>query len=462
MPPISLCINTQTPLVQFLAETEVLMPPEGTDLSTLREGVDYRFSPGGVTRMVYPLIRRMIRDGAVETAHWVALSPRGPRTVRMGGLTLHNVAIEPERMAGYGKVKEAIWGRIHEIDPVEQHDELFWSDAFSEYAYYNRNTAQLIQQLDEEFDFDAFYIHDFQQLPVGHMLGTLKPRIFRWHIPFDASTIPEKWRSMLGTYLHSYDVIVVSARQYAKALEVFQPKGKVVRLYPYVDPDDYSIPDDRSVATVAGRFGIAPEDEVVLVVGRMDPIKGQDVAIEALGALATKYPSLKLVLVGNGSFSGSGSGLGLSKSSVWRAHLEAMVQERGLEGRVVFTGHVGQAELDALYERCRFTLLPSFREGFGLVVVESWLHGRPPIVSDRAGIAELVKDGANGLLFNPNQPGVLPTKMRLLLDDRSGRLRERLARNGRVTAKKCSLDAAEKAERAMLAGVTEAKWLVSG
>lgn len=58
MPPLSICINTQTPLVQFLAESPGMTPAEGTDLATLQEGVDYRFSPGGVTRMVYPLIRR--------------------------------------------------------------------------------------------------------------------------------------------------------------------------------------------------------------------------------------------------------------------------------------------------------------------------------------------------------------------------------------------------------------------
>ncbi|MGA8663769.1 MAG: glycosyltransferase family 4 protein [Thermoplasmata archaeon] len=461
MPPLSICINTQTPLVQFLAESPGMTPAEGTDLATLQEGVDYRFSPGGVTRMVYPLIRRLLRDEVLEAAHWVALNPHGPRTVRFGGLTLHNVSIDVERMVGYGKVKEAIWGRIHEVTPVEEHDELFWSEAFSEYAYYNRVTAELIQRLDTEFDFDAFYIHDFQQLPVGQMLGTLKPKVFRWHIPFDAASIPEKWRSILVTYLNSYDVIVVSARRYADSFSEIQPKGKVHRIYPYVDPDDYGHPDDVAVAATAERFGLAPEDEVALVVARMDPMKGQDLAIEAFAKVAARYPTLKLVLVGNGSFSGSGRGLGLMKSARWRTHLEGMVAKAGLSGRVVFTGHVSQAELDALYERCRFTLLPSVREGFGLVAVESWLHERPAIVTERAGIAELIRDGVQGLLFDPDEPAQLVPQMRRLLDDKSGRLRDKLVRFGRSAARKCSLDAAERSEREMLAGVTEAQWLAS-
>jgi glycosyltransferase involved in cell wall biosynthesis len=460
MPPLSICINTQTPLVQFLGtEGHPIGPdgiPEGADLSEFQEGVDFRFSPGGVTRMVYPLVRRLVREHVLDEAHWVALNPRGPRTVRLGPLTLHNIELEQGRLAGYGRVKEAIWSRIHELEPAEVHDELFWSEAFAEYAFYNRLTAELIQRLDERHDYDAFYVHDFQQLPIGHMLGSLKPRIFRWHIPFDASTIPEKWQATLSMYLNSYDVIVVSARRYAESLAALEPTAKVLRLYPYVDPDDYRRPDAAGVARVTRKFGLRDSDEVMLVVARMDPMKGQDRAIAAFGTLAEEFPRLKLVLVGNGSFSGSGAGLGLSKSAVWRQHLESQVAQLGLGERVVFTGHVDQTELDALYERCRFTVLPSVREGFGLVAVESWLHGRPAIVTDRAGIAELVRDGFNGLLFDPDRPEQLAEKMRRLLVDPRGRLRAKLVRNGRATSRKCLIDAAEKAEGRMLAEVTEA------
>jgi glycosyltransferase involved in cell wall biosynthesis len=457
--PLSICINTQTPLIQFLGPDGGNLLDEanrdGTDLSGLREGVDYRYSPGGVTRMVYPLVRRLLKQKVLSEAHWIALNPHGPRTIRLGDLTLHNVTVDSERMAGYGKVKEVIWSRIHEIDAAEHHDDLFWTEAFSEYAYYNRITAELIRRLDEEHDFDVFYIHDFQQMPVGHMIGTLKPQIFRWHIPFDATVFPEQWRSLLKTYLDSYDVVIVSADRYAASLQILEPKGKVVRMYPYVDPDDYTRPDRATVAEVCARLGLQPADDVALLVGRMDPIKGQDLAITAFAGLAKRYPSLKLVLVGNGSFSGSAGGLGMSKSGEWRGHLEQMVKKAGLEGRVVFTGHLPQKDLDCLYERCRFTLLPSVKEGFGLVTVESWLHGKPTIVTERAGIAELIRDGVNGLLFDPDQRGALARKMGLLLDDDSGKLSSRLSRNGRTTAKKCSLTAAETAERDLLLHVTE-------
>ena len=460
MASLSLCINTQTPLVQFLRpyQGDLLDPAsrDPTDLGTLREGVDYRFSPGGVTRMVYPLVRRLLKEGVLSDAHWVALNPKAPPTVRLGAMTLHNVTIDVERMAGYGKVKEAIWSRIHELDPKERHDDLFWTEAFAEYAYYNRSTAELIRELDQRHDFDVFYVHDFQQMPVGHMLGSLKPKIFRWHIPFDVAAIPEQWRALLTTYLDGYDVIVVSAEKYADSLQALRPQGKVVRLYPYLDPADYGQPSRAAVTATAERLGLRPRDVVALVVARMDPIKGQDLAIDAVAELAEEYPRLKLVLVGNGSFSGSATGLGLSKSASWREHLESLVRERHLEDRVLFTGHLPQEDLDCMYERCRFTVLPSVREGFGLVAVESWLHGKPAVVTHRAGISELIRDGVNGLLFDPERAGDLAKKMRALLADRSGKLRARLSRNGLTASRLCSLETAARAEQEMLVEVTEA------
>lgn len=459
MSPSSICINTQTPLVQFLGPASG-GPRRGdhhpVDLADLRLDIDYRLSPGGVTRMVFPLVRRLRAAGVLEEVHWVALNPHAPSEVRAGGITLHNISLDPERMAGYGKVKEALWGRIHQLESAEPHDDLFWTEAFSEYAFYNRRTAELIRSLDAVHDFDVFYVHDFQQMPVGQMLDTLKPKVFRWHIPFDADAMPAAWREVLAGYLASYDTIIVSAAQYADSVATLTPGKRILHLYPYVDPDDYTRPAADLVEATSRRLGIAPTDDVVLLVARMDPIKGQDLAIEAFREIAAEHPRLRLVLVGNGSFSGSASGLGLSKSARWRAALEEQVQAAGLAERVLFTGHLPQADLDSLYERCRFTLLPSVREGFGLVAVESWLHGKPVIVTRRAGIAELVRDGENGLLFDPEVAGDLAAQMRRLLDDPTGRLGARIGRRGLQTSRRCSLAAAEQAERELLVELTEA------
>jgi glycosyltransferase involved in cell wall biosynthesis len=448
-----LCVNSQTPLLQFLTPTGSdgvpHRPPEVARLADLEEGVDYRFSPGGVTRMVYPLLRRLGRDGVLGETHWVALNPMAPTTVFTEGLTLHNVAIAPDRLASYGNVKETIWGTVHGLRHPENSDDLFWSDDFSEYAYYNRLTAEMIRTLDGEHDFDLFYVHDFQQLAIGEMLGTLKPKLFRWHIPFDASAIPDGWRPSMAGYLNSYDTVVVSTDRYLAQLKEFGYTGHAVKLYPYVDQREFSTPPPDEVQATTARFGVEPEDTVVLVVARMDPMKGQDRVLRAVARLARRHPTLKLLLVGNGSFSSAKGGLGLSKSDRWRHELEALTEELGLTGRVRFTGHVTQRELDACYERCAFSVLPSLQEGFGLVVVESWIHGRPTVVSRRAGIAELVRHRKNALLADPDDIPALARQMEALLADPDG-LGARLTRAAHDSAELCTIEAAARAESLLI------------
>ncbi|MCI4319755.1 MAG: glycosyltransferase family 4 protein [Thermoplasmata archaeon] len=454
---LSLCINTQTPLVQILGKdgegTNRASSGPAVRLSDLIEGTDYRLSPGGVTRMVAPLARRLRTEGVLDEVDWVALNPTGPRTIEVEGMTLHNVSLDAARMASYGQVKEAIWGAVHGLDGRIGDDDLLWTDQYSEYAYYNRVSAETIQKLDRELDFDAFYVHDFQQLAVGSMLDTPKPKIFRWHIPFDETMIPEEWRQWLAKYFNSYDVVVVSARKYLASLKAFGHTGKVKQLYPYVDPAEFSRPPAEEVAATLRAKGADDADELILVVGRMDPVKGQDRVITAFAEVAKEAPASRLMLVGNGSFSSSKGGPGLSKGQKWRHELEELVKRHALEGRVMFTGHVTQRELDCLYEAARFTVLPSIKEGFGLVVVESWLHRKPTIVTDRAGIAELVDDGRNGLLVDPDDTSKLSDRLRtLLLDD--GEIGRRLGREGYKAAQKCTLDAAAPAEAKLLREVT--------
>lgn len=451
MEKLELCVNTQTPLVQFKRIVKAKRMRRGVvRLSDLKEEVDYRFSPGGVTRMVLPLLKHLQRNHMLRGAHWVSLNPGGPEAFRLGELSFHSIHLGKSRLRGYGAIKETILGRAHGLDQGgDTARDMFWTEDFTEYAHYNRLTTELMRRLDAKYDFDLFYIHDFQQIPVGHMIRSLKPKIFRWHIPLEGSSIPEFWTAPLSTYLNSYDMVVASAGKYLDALRKLGYRGRTRRIYPYVDPDDFSRPTGKDVARVGRSFGISKGDEVALVVARMDPLKGQDRAIRALAEVATERPKLKLVLVGNGSFSGSKQGLELSKSDLWRKALTRLAKDLGIADRVTFTGHVTQEQLDALYERSSFTLLPSVREGFGLVVVESWLHRRAPIVTSRAGISELVVDGKNGILIDPDDiDGVADSMLRILAD---GELAGKLAREGSRTARLCSVDVGVKEETKMIA-----------
>lgn len=461
MPNIKLCVNTQTPLVKFISKASELQDdlvpaPEPQDIHQLKEGADFQFTPGGVTRMVLPLLQHMVHDGIVESAHWVSLNPTGPAEVTFDGITLHHIQLGAERIKGYGNTKETIWKTLHGLPTASSQalappTQVFWQDAFSDFTYYNRLSAERILRLDDVYDFDLFYIHDFQQLPVGQMLNTLKPKVFRWHIPFDASTIPPEWERFLSLYFNSYDALIVSCKKYMDALRNFGYDGKPHYVYPYIDPAQYREPTREEATQFCQQAKVNYGDKVILVVARLDPMKGQDRVINAMPDVIRDVPKAKLVLVGNGSFSSSKQGVNLSKADTWLNELRALTKKLRIQDRVVFAGHLDQTQLNAAYRRSDLTVLPSVREGFGLVVIESWLYKKPTIITSRAGIAELIREGCNGLLFEPDAPEDLAGKIsNVLLDDK---LAQKLGENGFETSKECSIERGVKDESEIMLGL---------
>lgn len=453
---LSICVNSQTPLIRFRLSMDELVEKYGRlseplDVSLLKEGEDYIFSPGGVTKMVYPLLKEMRHRKLVENPCWVSLNTVGPPRAVIDGILLRHVILGAERMRGYGYVKETIWSALHGLQESVTIDNIAWRDEFADYVYYNRLCGEAIRKLDEENDFDLFYIHDFQQLPMGSMIEKIVPKVFRWHIPFTESLIPQDWRPLLLNYFNSYDAIIVSSKRYLDTLTKMGYRGRAYHVYPYIDFNVYRQPSKEQVEAFCDKFGIDENDRVVLVVARLDPMKGQDRAIKAMAKVKRHLPQAKLVLAGNGSFSSSREGLGLSKGERWMSRLRALAGELGVEENVVFTGYITHEELEAAYSRCDLTVLPSVHEGFGLVVVESWIYRKPAIVSSAAGIAELVRDNENGMIFDPDDVNSLAEKILMLLSDQE--LAERLALNGYEASKSCSLENGVKAESEILIGI---------
>ena len=399
--------------------------------------------------MVLPLLKGMMAKGVLEQAHWVSLSPSGPQHALLDGIHLHHVSLPTDKLEGYGRTKEAFWSTLHgEASASGRPSQILWQDAFSDYTFYNRTTAEQITQLDQALDFDLFYIHDFQQLAVGYMLQTLKPKVFRWHIPFDDATIPQAWREYFSTYLNGYDAVIVSSKKYLEPLERLGYKGKAHYVYPYIDPKPYKRPSRKVLEEFCRKIRVASQDEVILLVARMDPMKGQDKAIIAVGKIVEELPDIKLVLVGNGSFSSSKEGIGLSKAVDWLGKLKSLAKRLGVENNVVFAGHVSQSELNAAYARCNLTVLPSSKEGFGLVVIEGWLFHKPTIVTPKAGVAELIRDGENGFLIDPEDSDKFADGIRKLL--KSPKRAQKLGENGYKASEKCLISEGVKSESKLI------------
>jgi glycogen(starch) synthase len=153
----------------------------------------------------------------------------------------------------------------------------------------------------------------------------------------------------------------------------------------------------------------------VLAVGRLVPQKGFDVLLDAFAS--EELDGLNLVFAGDG---------------FERASLEARADALALGGRVRFLGSVDRSRLSGLFRGARAFAFPSRGEAFGIALLEAMAAGVPSVAAAAGGIPELVRDGENALLVEPENPTALAEALARVVTDEA--LRERLVREGRNTA----------------------------
>ena len=425
---IRLCLNTQTPPIRPVGDAAQRAPP------TWRLHEEYEPNLGGVVPMMRALIRSGRAAGLAGETTWVALGGPGlpPRIRTNESYTLETFDLPADTRQRYARFKEAIWLSFH--GPRGFRPSLADYPGFVHYS--SRAALALLPHV---ADHDLLYVNDFQQVLVGGLIGSAAPALLRWHIPLDFRGYPEPVRRFFLKAMEGFDGIVVSTRAGLEDLIQAGFQGRAFQIYPYFDPHEQRAAPAAARARVQARLKLG-EGPIVLAVGRMDPVKRQDLAIEAFVRVARAFPSAKLVLVGGESFSTSQAGLGGHKASSWRRRLEVLIRAHRLGSRVVLAGAVSDEELRALYGLADAFVHPAPWEGFGLVIVEAWTHGVPVVVSRGAGAGELVDDGVNGYLTRPGSSADIAQKLTRLLDRAPEA--ERIGANGLLTARRCHVDRA--------------------
>jgi glycosyltransferase involved in cell wall biosynthesis len=128
-----------------------------------------------------------------------------------------------------------------------------------------------------------------------------------------------------------------------------------------------------------------------LIVARMsaaERYKGHDALLDLWPGVLARRPEARLVIAGDGDD---------------RARLESRAGSLGLSHAVTFTGRVSDARLAELYDQCRFVVMPSRDEGFGLVFLEAMRAGKPCIGAPGAA-AEIIEHNVTGLIVDPGNP----------------------------------------------------------
>jgi glycosyltransferase involved in cell wall biosynthesis len=184
------------------------------------------------------------------------------------------------------------------------------------------------------------------------------------------------------------------------------PEWQKLELTPLgVDPDDFP----------PRPFRANPSPFQIVCVGRLAPVKGQHLLVDAMERLVKSGRNIRLRLAGDGPD---------------RAALQQDVQGRGLEKHILFEGNLNQDQLRELYRESDALVLASFAEGLPVVLMEAMAMEIPCVAPWVNGIPEIITHETDGLLVPPGDAGAVASAIGRLMDD--SEFRQALGKKARV------------------------------
>jgi glycosyltransferase involved in cell wall biosynthesis len=182
-----------------------------------------------------------------------------------------------------------------------------------------------------------------------------------------------------------------------------------------VDPARFD-PSANGRAPARAALGLGEEDEVLVIVAQLTPWKGQDDAIRMLAALAEERPRARLLVAGSAKFSAASTRF---DNAGYADGLRSLAAELGVADRVSFLGE--RPDVPEILAAADVALVPSWREAFGRSALEAMAMAVPVVVTSVGGPAEIVRDGVEGRVLPPREPGLWARAVAGLLADPESR-----------------------------------------
>ncbi len=347
---------------------------------------------GGLARHVRKLAEQLVAVEDVEVHVLTRGDERMPAEDELDGVFVHRVR-EPRRPRDLGEF-------------------VTWVE------HMNADMLAAGVELGDRFDFDLVHGHDWLVAVAGDHLAN------RFRCPLVVTIHATEYGRHQGwvgehpqSHIHGVErwmanradrVITCSHYMRGHVADVYGLEESRVTVIPNgIDPLDLQPVDDLD--RLRAQFA-APDERLVVLVGRLVYEKGFQLALEALPGLVERLGDVRFLVAGSGTH---------------EQELRRQAAELGLDAHGTFLGWIGDDVLHSLYRIADLCVVPSIYEPFGLVALEAMASGCPCIVADTGGLREIVpEDERVGLRFNGGDAEHLAVMVERLLTDDA--LRERL------------------------------------
>ncbi|WP_432741260.1 glycosyltransferase family 4 protein [Methylobacter sp. G7] len=159
------------------------------------------------------------------------------------------------------------------------------------------------------------------------------------------------------------------------------------------DPKVFKPYGDEGIRQLEGKVRLEQDKRYLLYVGRLTPIKGVHVLIEAFREIHRQMPDVRLIITGSSFFGGAAK-------TAYEQELVKLAEP--VNDAIVFTGYLPHENLKYLYSMADMIVLPSvWQDPCPLVVLEAMASGSCLVASAVGGIPEVVESGINGVLVKP-------------------------------------------------------------
>ena len=231
---------------------------------------------------------------------------------------------------------------------------------------------------DTDYDIAVSYIQSYTAKFVDENVNAKRKVMF-----YHGST--DEFHEINEKAMQHYDRIYSVSKGAQKAVQGFYPQyaEKIDCLENYVDAE--------SVRNKANEFvPDYPKDKLILCsCGRITPVKGFDLAVEAAEILKQNRLDFKWYFVGDG---------------VDRPKIEALISEKQLDDYIKITGL--QDNPYPYIKHCDIYVQPSYEESFGLTIIEAQMLGKAIVSTATVGGSDIVHDGSDGLLADTDEKSI--------------------------------------------------------
>ncbi len=237
-----------------------------------------------------------------------------------------------------------------------------------------------------------------------HTLGQMKNRVAQ-----NAAEQESALRLRVETELlaEANRVIAATLAELAQLQWLYRADmSKVTVIPPGVDVHHFY---PRSMAEAKARIGVNPDHQLLLFVGRIEPLKGVETLLRAMSLLLERgvcdpHKICLSVIGGDPSENGAAPNGEMER-------LKALRTELGLADIVTFIGARDQDALPDYYAAAEAVIMPSYYESFGMVALEAMACGTPVIASEVGGLAFLIRDGETGFHVPDRDPEALAQRI---------------------------------------------------